>query len=246
VSAYRAAIDHTTKTIETRARYFRNLVVAVVALTLISILWAAVTRTIWPLASLLFVLPVCGLFFLLDARHLDAWRSQLLDAWIKKEIDFRALHEAVTAVPMLPKGTVRGMLSTLPTAGDLVTEQRISSSTREGVAAAVAGVHAGQSDTLALKTAAAAIVSGSLVIAAALRRWEPLLGSLAVAFLPILGKWLRRRRIEVVKRRMFAAQARPDFSNAKYEELVALLRWDPISMTENAQQRAQQERLRRL
>ena len=37
MSAYRIAIDQTTKTIDSRARYFRNLVVAVVVLTLGSI-----------------------------------------------------------------------------------------------------------------------------------------------------------------------------------------------------------------
>jgi hypothetical protein len=221
VPAYRDAIDYTTKTIETRARYFRNLIVAVVTLTLISILWAVVTRTISPLAGILLVVPVCGLFFFLDAKLLDAWRSQLLEAWIEKGIDFRALREAVTGVPMLPKGTVQGMLATLPAAGDLVTEQQISSNTREGVAAAVAGVHSCQSDTLALKAVAAAIVSGSMVIAATLRNWEPLLSSLAVLLLPIFGTWLKRRRIEKVKERISAAQAQPDFSDTKYEELVA-------------------------
>jgi hypothetical protein len=230
--SYRVAIDRTTGTIDRRAKYFRNLIVAVVVVSLGSLGWTAVSRTISPLAGLLLLVPLCGLFFFLDARLLDDWRSYLLEAWVRKDIDFRAFRDAVNAVPKIPKGTLGSMLATLPSTPDLVAEQRASPSTREGVAAAVVGVHALQSDAIALKTAAAALLSFAVVIALARRRWEPLLGLVAPILLPILGKCLKRKRIEVLKERTFAARAKPDFSYEKYEELVACLQWDPISGSE--------------
>ena len=223
MSAYRTAIDRTTKIIDTRARYLRNLIVIVVALTLISIIGAAVARGFFPLTGLLLLLPACGFFFVLDANLLANWQSNLLEAWVKKEIDLRALCEALNAVPKLPKETLRSMLATLPSAGDLLGEQRISSSTREAVAAAVADIHARQSDTVALKAAAAAIVSASVIFAMALRMWEPLLGNLAVFLLPILRAWLNRKRLGEVKKSLLAARAKPDFSNEKYAQLVKSL-----------------------
>jgi hypothetical protein len=47
VSAYRLAIVQTITTIDTRARYFRDFVVADVVLTFGSMGWAAVTWTFW-------------------------------------------------------------------------------------------------------------------------------------------------------------------------------------------------------
>jgi len=223
VSPYRTAIDHTTKSIDTRARYFRNLIVIVVTLTLASIIAAAVARRFFPLAGLLLLLPACGFFFVLDAKLLGNWQSHLLEAWVRKDVDFRALCEALNAVPKLPKETLRSMLATLPSAGDLPAEQRISSNTREAVAAAVTDIQARQSDTVALKAAAAAIVSMSVIVAMALGTWEPLLGNLAVFLLPILRVWLNRKRIGQVKKRTLAARAKPDFSNEKYGQLVKSL-----------------------
>jgi len=232
VSAYRVAIDKTTSIIDTRAKYFRNLIVAVVALSLGSVGLAVVTWTFSPFAGLLLLLPACGFFFFFDQKLLSAWRSHLVDAWVEKRIDFGNLRSAVSAIPTLPKGTVQGMLATLPSTRDLVAEQGISSSTREAVAAAVRGIQACQTDTIALKAAATAIVSGSIVIAVARHMWELLLGGLAAILLPILGKWLKRRRIETLKERTIAARAKVDFSNEKYGELVARLQWDPISRSE--------------
>jgi hypothetical protein len=223
VSAYRSAIDRTTDTIDRRARYFRNLIVIVVSVALVSIVSAVIARAFWPLACSLLLLPICGFFFVLDSKLLDHWRSHLLETWVKKDIDFRALCGALNAVPKLPRETVRSMLATLPSAGDLLAEQRISSSTREAVAVAVTGIHGRQSNTVALKASAAAIVSTSVIVAMALRMWEPLLGNLVVLLLPIFGAWLKRRRMDVTKKRTLAARAKPDFSKEKYGQLVKSL-----------------------
>jgi hypothetical protein len=220
---YRAAIDHTVATINRRARYFRNLIVTVVAIALASLAWAAFARSLSPLCGLLLLVPTCGLFFVLDARLLDHWRSRLLESWVKKDIDFTALFGAVNAIPKLPQDTLRTMLGTLPKAGDLVSEQAVSSSTREGIAAVVAALNRCQSDLVAWKAAASAVVAMSVVIAVGRRAWSPLLGGLSVIWLPFLGKWFERRRIAVCRRRVLAARSAPDFGSEKYRQLLASL-----------------------
>lgn len=201
MSAYRIAILQTITTINSRARYFRNLVVAVVVLTVGSLGGAAVTWTFSPLAGLLLLLPVGGLFFCLDANLLNDWRSRLLDAWVKKHIEFRAFCDAVSAIPTLPKETLQSMLATLPSAGDLSTEQRISSGTREVTAARATAIYVCQSDAMALKATGFAIATGSLFIAVILWMWQPILGITVLALVPLMRKWLRRRRLRALRER---------------------------------------------
>src|SRR5262245_22497056 len=145
MSAYRLAIVQTITTIDTRARYFRDFVVADLVLTFGSLGWAAVTWTFSPLAWLLLLFPAWGLFFLLDAKLVNDWRSRLLDAWVKKDVELRAFSDAVNAIPTLPKDTLHSMLATLPTEAELVAEQRISSSTRDATAALTTMMHACES-----------------------------------------------------------------------------------------------------
>jgi hypothetical protein len=232
MSAYRLAVLHTITTIDTRARYFRNLVVAIVVLTLGSMGWAVVTWTFSPLAGLLLLLPAGGLFFFLDAKLLNDWRSRLLDAWVKKDIEFRVFCEAVIAIPTLPKETLQSMLATLPSAGDLSVEQRISSTIREMTAASTTMMHACEFDAMALKATALAIATGSFITAGILGMWQPTLGITVLVLFPSLRKWLRCRRLKVLREKTAALRAKPDFSNAKCDELVANLSWHPISLAE--------------
>jgi hypothetical protein len=232
VSAYRLAIVQTITTIDTRTRLFRDFVVADVVLTFGALGWAAVIWTLLPLACLLLLFPAWGLFFLLDAKLVNEWRSRLLNAWIKKEIELTGFCEAVSAIPTLPKETLQSMLATLPSLRDLPTEQQISSSTREATAAGAASIYACQSDAIALNATAFAIAIGSLITAAILWMWQPILGIAVLALLPMLRKWLRRKRLRAFRERTAAARARPDFSNLKYGELVANLSRQPISPAE--------------
>lgn len=226
MSAYRVALDEIASTINRRARYYRNLIAAVSVLGIGSVVWTVVSWNLAPLTGLTLLLPACGLFFFLDGRLLAEWQSGLMEAWVKKEIDFRAFCHAAGAIPALPRGTLESMLATLPQASDLVAEQGISSSTREGVAAAVAGIQACQSDAIAWKTAAAAIASGLVVIAAARRSWEPLTGCALLVLLPVAKAWLLRRRIADWKARLSVSGAKPDFSSEKYAQLVTCPPWD--------------------
>lgn len=67
VSAYKIAIDQIITVINNRARYFRNLVVVVVAMSLGLLAWGLVTWSLSPLVGLLLLVPACGLFFFFDA-----------------------------------------------------------------------------------------------------------------------------------------------------------------------------------
>jgi|APLak6261659701_1056019.scaffolds.fasta_scaffold00012_12 hypothetical protein len=223
MSAYRNAIDLTTQTIDKRARYYRNLVVAVVLTSLVSIGWATMTWSLSPLSGLLLIFPISILFFFMDARLLNQWRSQLFQSWSKKDIDFCGLSHAVNAIPILPKDTLQGMLATLPIADNISAEQVITSSTREAIAASIAADHINQSDALAFKVTGFAMVVGSLILSLALSIWLPLLGITVISILPLLQKWTRGWRLRKSSEKVLIAQQKPDFNQEKYAQFVAEL-----------------------
>jgi hypothetical protein len=165
MSAYRPAIDHTAQTIQRRARYFRNLVVVVVLIGLVSLAGAALQRSFAPLAGSLVVIPTCAAFFLLDHRLLDQWRNWLLRAWTTGEIDLAAFRAAIRANPALPRDTMEGMLATLPSSDDLVAERGIGVSTRQAVAAELTSRYRAAHTGLALKVAVSLVVVGVLLVA---------------------------------------------------------------------------------
>ena len=91
----------------------------------------------------------------------------------------------------------------------------------------VTETYACHSDAIALKVAAAFIASGAVLVSIAGRTWEPLSGGMSVLLLPLAARWLKRRRIEGVKKKTVVVRSKPDFSTEKYGELVAFLGLDP-------------------
>jgi hypothetical protein len=230
MSPYRVAIDYTSRTIEARARNHRNLVVAVVLLALATIIMAGVNRSIVPLAALCLLVPLCGVFFLLDARLLDEWRCRVLEAWVTRDIDLEPFRGAVSAAPALPNETLQSMLATLPDTRGVVREHDIASSTREGVATASRGVHACQRHALALRTLAAATVASCVVLGLASRWW----GAAAFALIAVLvtrgiGVLRRRQCINDLKASAAEASRKEGFNAQRFAELIGRLPWEPLT-----------------
>ncbi len=229
MTPYKVAINDTIQMIESRARTYRNLVVVVTLMSLGILVWASISRTVRPLSCFALLVPACGLFFVLDARAVSAWRSRLLDGWSSGEIDFGGFRGAVNANVLLPKGTLQSMLETLPSTGDLLAERRTSSPTRRMVAAAVTTVHACRSDTTSCLTAGSAIAASLLVASALLRNPQLLLGIAAIAALPVVQKWIKQWRMKNLRARLMAASRSTEFEKEKYQALIATYDWRPIS-----------------
>lgn len=195
MSAYRTAIELTVRTIEERGRRFRNLVICVATLALVVIAWSLITRSPEPLIGIIILLPLCGLFFVIDNYELDAWRAELLEGWIMQSLDLAAFSAAIRANPLLPKGTTEGMLATLPSVGDLVEEQQITRAARQTMAAEVILRHRLASHALALRTAAGALAAAALIAAVVTGSQNPLWALLGLILLPATEAWMNRRHL---------------------------------------------------
>ena len=232
MSAYKIAMSRTTQTIDNRARYFRNQVVAVVIVGMVSIVGAMVAWTLWPLTGLLLLVPICGMFSLFDGKLLNDWRSHLLASWAKQEVDFWGFRAAMEAIPTLPKATLQSMLDTLPSTPNWDMERAASQKTRGAVAAIVTAIHACHADTVALKVVGSAIAAVSVFCAAALKVWFPLLFIGVILSLPLLLKWMRRWRLRKLQASIVAAQPDPDFNAEAFEGLINHLDWRAMSTEE--------------
>jgi hypothetical protein len=195
VSAYRAAIERTTETIEIRARYFRNHVIAVVALCLAAAVCAVAMRAPVALLGMFFLIPLAGLFFFADSSSLARWRAELLAGWVRRDLDFAALRVALGSTPTLPKQTVLGMLATLPDLGELPVEQRIPTPIRATVAAVSGEIQRRNRAVLGVRIAASALAVSGVVVSVMVSSSIPLVGLLALCLLPVATGYIRRRYV---------------------------------------------------
>jgi hypothetical protein len=187
--------------------------------------WELVT-----LAALALLLPVCGIYFFLDNRLLNGWRSKLFESWVKGELDFEVLRQTVAGLTMLPKDTLQSMLATLPSAGGILVEQGVSASTREAIASLFMNINACRSDLIAIKVAGYTVAAGALIAAIVFWKWQPILGLAVIALVPITRNLLCHLRLRSARKKILTIKQHPDFNTEKYEEIVAAMDWTPISV----------------
>lgn len=230
MSVYRSAIDQTATTIERRAAYYRNLVVGVVLVAAASAGASMWLGTFAPVCGVLFVIPLCGLYFYLDARLVLDWQSGLSGTWVRGAIDFAALTEALRAAPTLPRGTLTGMLAQLPPTGALAAERRIPLKSREAMAAVIDTVQRARTDLLAARTGASTVGVLSVLCAIALGSWRPLsFCGLALLF-HALAEAVKRYRLRQAHTRTLTLRDDPTFDPRAFERFVHDLDCTPFSV----------------
>jgi hypothetical protein len=114
VEPMQAAIQATLTTIRNRARFYRNLVVCVSAVLIVSLILAAVFRSVIPLMGLSLLVPLAGTYFVLDNRLTRLWSKQILELWAEGKLNLTAFSSVISAHPYVPPATLEGMLGVLP------------------------------------------------------------------------------------------------------------------------------------
>ena len=220
MSAYPVAIDLTITTITQRSRNFRNQVVAFVVIAAVAVPGAVGLRLVWPLASLLFLVPVCGLFLWFDTRRVSEWRSAILAMWARRDIDLLAFGHAMRANPNLPESTLNSMLSLLGTSQIGIVEVQASSQTRQAVAAVVWSTDALGLRQFVVRVCATAIISFSACWAAVAHAWSPLALTATILLLPLIQRWLQASLQRQSRAAVLAAQQHPDFDANTFRLLI--------------------------
>lgn len=107
------AVNLTLRTIERRARVYRNVAVGF-SLTVLGVALAALVLRRWGVLAGWAVLPlfVPGFFFL-DGRIVRGWRDRVFLMRDQRGLKLTQLEETLTAFRYLPAATLRSMLAML-------------------------------------------------------------------------------------------------------------------------------------
>jgi hypothetical protein len=108
------AIDITLRTIEGRARLYRNLVVAVSGVSMLSIIIAVLCRQWIPFAGLVLLVPLTGGFLFLDSRLVRRWRAGIIEMARMRSLDVATFLKTISGFRHIPPKTLKAMLSTIP------------------------------------------------------------------------------------------------------------------------------------
>ena len=108
------AIDVTIRAIEDRARCYRNLVVAMSAVLVLSVFSAVFFGQWMAFAGLALLAPLTGGFLFLDSRRVRRWRAEILGRMFTRELEVAIFRKTISVLRSLPAGSLQAMLSTLP------------------------------------------------------------------------------------------------------------------------------------
>jgi hypothetical protein len=193
------ALDVTTRTIDRRARAYRDLVVVISITWIAAVVWAAITWSGLPLLILLSFVPLCAGFFVLDSILVNRWRDQLLRMWVEDDLDFSVFASSIAAIRFLPTSTLRAMLASLPCDKQAPGTARLSKSVKQALAMAVTAIHSAQTELTIVATLSYLLAVISVAWAAIVWSSLPLLGCLVSVAIrltaPLILGWRLRRRL---------------------------------------------------
>lgn len=229
LSDYRYLINLTSEKLVERTKCYRRLVISIVIITLTSVCMVIGTISLWPLALLMFLIPAYSFFLVCDNSKLNKWRSKVIETWKSKAIDLNALRQAILVNQALPPLTIQGMLETLPDAGDLITEQSVSISTRAALADALMARDNNLCSKLIGRAVLHTLITATIISAVYVKAWMPL-SALAIApILLTMFVWLERRRISAAIDQVTTHCELSDFNIEKYTEIAGTVNWHGIS-----------------
>jgi len=226
--ALKEAVSITTRAIDARAAHFRNLVIVVVGVAIISLIWGAFLASWQPLLGLLFLVPLCATFLYIDITLLNRWQRQIIDMWVQELLDLEIFSETMLTLRVLPQRVLKGMLGTLPTKENGLSVGHITPGIRKALAVTLQTINRCQNDRMAL-VAFAYIISCTFLVLAGIRWSLPsLLGLLFVLPLIAAFKWTNDWRFQRLRKQIMAMKQDQGIELSNYVEVAAQLDWESI------------------
>jgi hypothetical protein len=225
-SGLKTAMQLTTGTIDRRAALFRNLVIGVVAMTVIPALWAVIQLSWMPLIGFLGIVPLCVAFLCLDIKKIDQWQVKILAAWRQGELDLDLFGQTMTTLRTLPADTLNGMLATLPTQAVSEFGKTISDDIKSIVSWSMKTINQCQFYRTAAIGMAVSLGLAALVTALILWNWYPFVVFIGSIFCIAISKWLQCFRLSRLEKTISDLENRPD--QEILAEIMTQLDWGAI------------------
>jgi hypothetical protein len=227
ITPLKQAVDLTLEVIHERARRYRNLVVGV---SLIGLLLPVLALTTWsavPLLGLLTLVPLFGLFLLLDYRQLGQWQSRLLALWLNHGLRLDIYSKTMKSHPHLPGATLGAMLDTLPRHTP-PNDGPDGQNARRAISSIQRSMHAHRASSLLVFLCAEIIAVVALAMAVYLASPAPLLLLLVIPALWTARRVWERARVRS-SRRAIADLLGGQAALSTFPELVGQLDWRGVS-----------------
>ncbi len=114
IPVVKEALNATLSTIARRAKLYRNLIISVAMLSVLSILISVIIRSWLPLCGIVLVVPLTGGFLLLDSRQVRRWQANMMEMWRFRHLNLKEFEKMISGFRHVPAQSLDGMLSTLP------------------------------------------------------------------------------------------------------------------------------------
>ena len=223
MSVYKIAVEQTAQTIEHRARYFRNLVITIVFITLTSVISSFASWSFKPLIGLIIVWPACAFFVMMDCRLLNQWQINFFSKWTKQEISLSSFNHMIKAIPQLPPKTTQSMLRMLPILSDGTIENKLSIITREAIAFVFMTAHKMLFNLIAFKTIAYSIASLCVIASIVLHSWLPASFLVILVITYGIEKYIRYFQVKSLKKKIIKFLTYSEFDKLSYNALIKTL-----------------------
>jgi len=226
-ATFRDAIGSTIRLLNSRARRYRNLVIAVLAVIFAIALWATIQWSVLPLLGLLSLPMLCGISFCLDTASVNRWRAHVLLQWQAGQLDIDDLWYALAHMKHLPTKTIDTMLGSLPTRDLIGASTAMTPGLRKGLAATLTCIHSCQTVRTIEATAAWTVGATSLAVATIAKSGVPCFGIICV--LPVLGAGVLWRTLRFRHWRHAVRRLHPGGDQLQcFVEAAARLDWESI------------------
>ena len=211
------AVSITTQAIDARAARFRNLVIVVVGVAIISMVWAVFRMSWQPLLALLILMPLCAAFLYLNIALVNHWQEQIVDMWVRKLLDLDIFS-----------CTLKSMFCPLRNNQNALTSGQIPPATRKALAMTLKTISRCQNDRTAFVAFAYILCCTFLALAGI--RWSlpPLLGLLFVLPLIAAFKWTNDWRFQRLRKQIVGMKQDQGIELSNYVEVAAQLDWKSI------------------
>lgn len=222
------AVSLTTQAIDARAARFRNLVIVVVGVAIISMVWAVFRMSWQPLLALLILMPLCAAFLYLDIALVNHWQEQIVDMWVREFLDLDIFSDTMSSLRMLPSRTLKSMLCPLRNNQNALTSGQIPPVTRKALAMTLKTISRCQNDRTAFVAFAYILCCTFLALAGI--RWSlpSLLGLLFVLPLIAAFKWTNDWRFRRLRKQIVGMKQEQGIELSNYVEVAAQLDWESI------------------
>ena len=234
-SPFKEAMSLTTQAIEKRVKWFRNLIISVVAVALTSLILALIQLSWQPLMGLILFVPLCGVFLYLDSHLVNHWQERILQMWVQGDLDLTIFYNSMLTIRMFPQRMFQGMLKTLLINNQFIDSGNLNQEVKKSLVHTIQTISCCQNHKIVFFSLAYTFALICIAMAGILKSWLPLFGILLVPLLLGMSNWFNSLKLRHLRRHFLEINRQEKEKFKYFIEAVSQLDWGSIPEKKKAQ-----------